>query len=435
MVMQVYGYPYACKVIVDEYSVTFLSEQAPQRQRKGKGGQDKVSWDTLEACTKALSALWREESIDPDNPIHLQRPSADMQADPLAQFLLNCEFGERDYCLGPITEVVRRHKENVKLKQEIGDLEGYTERAFRSHLCDLTRSEFFKAVEACWSPEFIAKKDVFTGLMTAAGFTIGASSLLRGHSQQNLAMCDLWPSLVGADETKSRRGYLQTSAVCQHGKILGVRQTQHAAFRRHKNPLRCPCAHLGFFLFWRFHGPDKEAPLDLTRRSEWYDRHVLPQQADRNKGVSDSLYAAAIKLAYMLSGLSESKIALVALRHIGRRAGSQFLQEDGIGRENIAAHGGWQQGKVYNFSYMFQCDESSLHSAAGFVWNPKEPYVLERADLADDVDMQHWIQFAFTNAPLWDPLLRKASEHPDIWKQAGADDTRAAAQGMNDLMV
>ena len=123
MVMQVYGYPYARKVIVDEYIVTFLSEQAPQRQRKGKGGQDKVSWDTLEACTKALTALWRDESIDPANPIHLHRPNADMQADPLAQFLLNCEFGERDYCQGPITEVVRRHKDNVKLKQEIGDLE------------------------------------------------------------------------------------------------------------------------------------------------------------------------------------------------------------------------------------------------------------------------------------------------------------------------
>ena len=182
--MQAYGFPYARKRPVEEYIVTFLSEQSPQRQRKGKGGQEKVSWDTLEACTKALNALWRDERISAENPISLQRPTAELEGCEHARFLLSGDFGELHYTAGPITDVVRQHKENVKLKQEIADLEGYTERAFRSHLCDLTKSEYFAAVQACWSPEFSKKKDVFSGLETAAGLTIGASSLLRGHSQQ-----------------------------------------------------------------------------------------------------------------------------------------------------------------------------------------------------------------------------------------------------------
>ena len=112
------------------------------------------------------------------------------------------------------------------------------------------------------------------------------------------------------------------------------------------------------------------------------------------------------------------------------------MHEDGVTCDNIAAQGGWQQGgKVYNFSYLFQCDEASLHAAAGFCLDPKELYVLERADLASNVDMEHWIQSVFMDAPLWQPILRNASQYPDIWNQGGADDTRAAAEGINNLMV
>lgn len=201
-------------------------------------------------------------------------------------------------------------------------------------------------------------------IVTGFGFTAGSQSLLRGDNQQSLTLPDLWGCMIGQDEEKQRPGYLQVNCVCWKGKTLAVGTTQHASFRRHKNPLKCAVAHLAFLLFWRFEGPEAEAPVDFQYRNMWYDKAVMPQFQNRNAGISDSTYTELIKKAYTLAGLDEFKISMAAKRHIMRKFGSQNMQAGGVLREGVRAQGGWQGNGVSDFSYLQQVDETAMHVGA-----------------------------------------------------------------------
>jgi hypothetical protein len=202
------------------------------------------------------------------------------------------------------------------------------------------------------------------GLGTAFGFTAGAQSLLRGDNQQNMTLPDLWGCFVGADDDNDRKGYLQVNCVCNKGKTLGVGAVQHASFRRHKNPLKCPVAHLGFLLFWRFCGPHAETPIAYQKRANWYDKAVIPQFTNRNAGISDSAYTNLIVKAFQLAGVPEWQRNMLPKKHIMRKYGSKDAHEGGAERQGVGSHGGWQSCGLYNYSYLSQVDEDCMHHGA-----------------------------------------------------------------------
>eukprot|EP00961_Rhodomonas_salina_P160119 2155887-Rhodomonas_salina.1 len=66
------------------------------------------------------------------------------------------------------------------------------------------------------------------------------------------------------------------------------------------------------------------------------------------------------------------------------------MQAGKVDRENISSHGGWQNGQVQNFLYMYQVDDDCMHVGAGFKLRPFEPYSIRRSDLCDKTELEHW---------------------------------------------
>jgi hypothetical protein len=231
-------------------------------------------------------------------------------------------------------------------------------------------------------------------------------------------------------------GYLQVHAICNQGKHLECGQTQHAATWRHKDPLKCPVSMLAWLLFWRFEQTHEEFP-DYTVRRRWFFRHILPAEKDRNKGISDSHYAGAIIDAYHLVGIPLPRIALLKKRHTGRKFGARFLQRRGVSREDIGAHGGWSDGKIYNFVYLFQVDETAKQVGAGFdIKMRKENITYPRTDLWDRELREKWASTILPDCMVWDKRLRApVEEHPELWSIPGGDKCRNSAFRFNSLLV
>lgn len=175
--VQIYARPYARKKIVQEYIVTFLTGQNVIRQKKGSAGLDgKTSHASINKVHKSLMDLWRRESAETWNPIGLHRAAADMAADENAVRLLTGDYAETNYALGPITDLLKAHLQNIKIIRNKENLEMYVERAFKSHLVDLDSTEYFRSVYACWAPEMIASAGRGT---TQASAVLGA--LITGN--------------------------------------------------------------------------------------------------------------------------------------------------------------------------------------------------------------------------------------------------------------
>jgi hypothetical protein len=74
-------------------------------------------------------------------------------------------------------------------------------------------------------------------------------------------------------------------------------------------------------------------------------------------------------------------------------------------------------------------------AGCGFKLRPRDIYHLERADLAVTLEVEKWEACIFENASRHAPILLNPSEYPDYWGVEGCDDTRASANGFNNLMV
>jgi len=227
--------------------------------------------------------------------------------------------------------------------------------------------------------------------------------------------------------------YLVVHAVCRQGKTLGVGQRQHAASYRHKNPLHCPVSHLGWMWFWRFHH-ENEPYFDFSSRARWYKRKILSQKKDKNEALANRTYDKTISLCHEIANVPHPLRIICAKRHLGRKLGAQLLQARKVARDSIGSFGGWQDGKLYNWTYLFQLDDECMHAAAGC--RKDEILLLPRADVADTSKVEFFASFIFPAAVPWKERLEATpQEFPDIWLRKGADDSRVAALGCNDLLV
>ena len=112
------------------------------------------------------------------------------------------------------------------------------------------------------------------------------------------------------------------------------------------------------------------------------------------------------------------------------------MQRGGADRDSIGSHGGWQTGQIQHWMYLFQVDESCMHIGGGFKVRPYESVHYLLSDNAEKEAQHHWASYLVPECAAWRPLLAdKAENHPHLWARAGADDTRLAAWGFNELVV
>ena len=304
---QVYQFPYARKRILEEYVNDYLMDSAGMRKHKGKDHDSKRSYESCRQDVNAIVALWSQEMFAEDNPIRISRAPAEIESDETCRHLTRGEYAERDYGLGPRTPIVAQLLDAIHVLREQESLDNFDDKAFRSNLVDFSEKQYFDSLSACWD---IAHQQpggsVHNALTCAVGMSWGASTLLRGDSQQRLTFSDLW------SDFHKDTDYICVHAVCNQGKTMAVGQRQHAACYRNKDPLRCAVAHLAFLNMWRFHKMGEPYP-NFTKRSYWLNKHVMASENNPEKGIADKTYDAVIKMCHVIARVSSSALSPLSL--------------------------------------------------------------------------------------------------------------------------
>lgn len=87
---------------------------------------------------------------------------------------------------------------------------------------------------------------------------------------------------------------------------------------------------------------------------------------------------------------------------------------------------------MHNYLYLFQLDEEIMRTIAGF---EKSSLQYTRTDTCDKYKREKFAEHIFGGAPIWrDILADEPEQNPHIWKTRGADDSRVAAYGFNELL-
>ena len=272
----------------------FLLDMPGLRKHKGRSEDGKRSYASIRADVNAIVALWTSEMFAADNPIRVSRMPREIEADDTCKHLTSCKYAERDYGLGPRTPLVSQLLDAIHVLREQDSLDNFDEKAFRSNLVDFSEKQYYDSLGACWHVDHQRRGNVHNALVTAFAMTWGASTLLRGDSQQKLTFSNLWCDF------HKETDYLCVHAVCNQGKTMSVGQRQHAACYRNKNPLRCPISHLGFLLMWRFHKRHEPHP-DFTKRGYWYNRRIMSQDGNKEAAIADRTLDDNIKLMHTIA--------------------------------------------------------------------------------------------------------------------------------------
>lgn len=208
-----------------------------KRQKDSNGVPLPLGKESIEGYCKAIVDLFKEQLALGDN-----MASNHPRGKALKSFLESLQRNED------------ARKRSVYSDRGLGTmLDGYTDEEMRSI------SKYFFANHGN------------SGFRNRLDFLLGHNTLTRGESRRAYQLADIF-MIKALKEGPTDCWALVT--IMKQGKCNQFGRIEYGAAFRNKDILICPVGALGLYLFWRFHVEGEPFP-DMSRRSKWYDIHLL----------------------------------------------------------------------------------------------------------------------------------------------------------------
>lgn len=258
----------------------------------------------------------------------------------------------------------RRQQESKRKREQ------YEDRGLNSLQDGYTSAEFVRLIRFCWSSGYNVSGQLEPFLRTAADLLLAHTLLLRGEVRRKVQMADLFTLTLDNEGPTPCHAMV---VLIDNGKTNQDGRREYGTAVRHKNPLLCTMASIGFYFFmrWNIMG---ETPPNFQRRELWYDLLVIKGQSN----VKPIAYETQLQWSnrvYKGIGLGIKKKT-----HAGRSQGAKFAELAGVNEGQIRRAGRWNSDSLTT-SYLTNIPRKFVRAMAGFQPVETGAYYLPRTKI------------------------------------------------------
>jgi hypothetical protein len=218
--------------------------------------------------------------------------------------------------------------------------------------------------KAFWTDGTVGNsQSVFSSLRNRFCFLMTIAAILRGESMFKAELSDLYGIEWLGDDVYDQNPFWVLMMQITTGKTNKDNIKLFGRAGRHKDPLQCPMAALGFYLFYRFaKSKEMENTPDFTDPNQWFRIKLLVdyKNGDNTVSIGDRTYGAAIK-----KHLKNNQIFSANKVHIGRKWGSFKSQLQGDDAKDTQILGNWNPS-TQDKSYSVKVPIPIVRSMAGW---------------------------------------------------------------------